>query len=175
MLNVELQSGAAGQLQLLLEGRSANPHWVAWLESGLSELQVRMLAADVRRSQSVQWNASFVLDFRDSRFAPENIDYVRLVSKEAPLSPHGPKLSRSLSLRKADGSIELRCEAPPAPGVIGRLLHRLAGLALFPAEIQLSQTPRGDQKYRMLLRGIAGSAPLVSAHQQLGKALQSID
>lgn len=173
MLNFELQTEATGQHQLSLEGRSANPHWVAWLEAGLAQLRIGIVSANVIRSESVNWKANFVLDFRNSRHTPDSVDYVRLVSAEVTPPGQVPALNRSLSLRRPDGSIELRVEAPPAAGVLGRLLHRLAGLALFPSEIHFSPGTRGC-RYQLVLRGIAGSVPLRSAHEQLGAALAHV-
>lgn len=173
MLNIVLHVEPAGHHQLSLEGRSANPHWVAWLESGLAHLDVRIVSAQVQRRESVNWNAVFVLDFSRSRYEPSSVDYVRIVSHELPLPAKAPSLTRSLSVCRQDGSIELRVEAPAMPGLLGRLLHRLAGLALFPSELRFAPSPRGC-RYTLVLRGIAGSVPLRAAQEQLGNMLATL-
>lgn len=170
MLEANLKPQSSQIQQLTLAGRASHPHWVVWLLSALAREKVAVASAIVSRTDVATWDANFTLDFTRSRVRPEMLDYVRLASTESSLTLAPPAPTRFLMSRRADGSLELLVEAPDHPDVLGGLLHRLAGHALFPSEITLWAVRLG-LRHKLVLRGISGTRPSEATEENVERAL----
>ncbi|MDR3418723.1 MAG: hypothetical protein P4L83_21325 [Nevskia sp.] len=157
-----------GLYELHLQGRSSNPYWIASLFSGLSELGVSIVSGTAVQNAQSGWNARIALNFRGAQARPDGIDYAALVKRRfdaGTLEP--PQLSDFAVAVAEDRSLEITVSAPDQVGFVGRLLLKIASLALFPVELDIT-TVAGLIRDRIVLRGIGRAAP----GEEVRKSLQ---
>jgi len=158
---------------LNMHGRLHRPHWVAQLFASLSQLHVSILSGRAEQTRGGEWESKFILNFATSSTDPKSLDYSAL-AEQSPSGerPAPPKLSHFEIIRRSDLLVELRVEGPDQIGFLASILARVSGLALFPAELEID-TPHGQIKDCIVLRGIADRGPSEAAYQSLDRMLRS--
>jgi hypothetical protein len=170
-MNATVQPLAEGLHQLRLEGRSANPHWVLSLFSGLSREGVSIVAGRATRGDQRHWRAEFDLDFAGTKTPPGRLDYESMTRQPVEATAaEAPRLSRWAVVRTSDGSLELTVEGPDQIGFLGRLLAKLSGVGLFPVAMEIN-TVAGRIQDRFELRGIGGASPSATVERVLATIL----
>jgi hypothetical protein len=162
-----LQRLPDGFVEVGLRGEFSHPHWLAYLLRGLSEGQVSLVSGRAVQSDTLEWDARIVLDFRPSQLQPEKLDYVTLAHQRMEMATlAAPQLGSFRIARRSDLQLEVHLEAPDQVGFLGRLLTRVSSLGLFPSEMEIA-TVGGRIKDRLVLRGILNKAPTDTVQKSL--------
>lgn len=163
---------AHGLQELKIQGLFPHPHWMVFLLSGLADRQVSVVGGRAIQQINHSWLANFQLDFRRSATQPEGVDYLLLAGQRASHAPTAPPRLTSFSVvRRPDSALEMTVHGPDQLGFLGKLLGEVSLLALYPTEMEIN-TLGGQIKDKIVLRGIAGSAPSESIEHSLRDLLQ---
>lgn len=162
-----LQRLPDGFVEVGLRGEFSHPHWLAYLLRGLSEGQVSLVSGRAVQSDTLEWDARIVLDFRPSQLLPEKLDYVTLAHQRMEMATlAAPQVGSFRIVRRSDLQLEVQLEAPDQVGFLGRLLTRVSSLGLFPSEMEIA-TVAGRVKDRIVFRGIMNKAPTDTVQKSL--------
>lgn len=162
-----LQRLPDGFVEVGLRGEFSHPHWLAYLLRGLSESQVSLVSGRAVQSDTLEWDARIVLDFRSSQLLPEKLDYVTLAHQRMDMATlAAPQLGGFRIARRSDLQLEAHLDAPDQVGFLGRLLTRVSSLGLFPSELEIA-TISGRIKDRIVFRGIMNKAPTDTVQKSL--------
>ena len=162
-----------GDHELRLQGQFERAHWVAFLFSGLSRLEIAVISGKATRDRDRNWNARFTLDFRGSQAVPERVDYLQLAQQETTSAFAPPLLSEFAITRRSDQALEVILQGPDQIGFLGRILLKLSLLTLFPIEMEIN-TVSGRIHDRIVFCGIGGLPPGTSVDASLEAMLRGL-
>ena len=161
-----IEAEAGGLHRVELEGAFGHPHWLAFLCSGLSAEGVAVVSGEASRPEPMRWRGHFLLD------GPvEGLDVVTLAVRRSTLrDSSAPVLSSYAVVRRTDGDLELKVEAPDSLGFLGRLLSRVSLLTLLPVALEIA-TVNGRIVDTFVLSGIGSAAPSAEVAEALEQML----
>lgn len=162
-----------GLHELHIKGRFYHPHWLAFLLSGLSQLNISTVAGTALSKEQQEWDARLVLDFGKSNSNPDRVDYVTLAETRTTLRSSTIQLSTFKVSPRASGTIEVHLEGRDQLGFLGAFLTRVSLLGLFPSEVKI-ETNAGYISDRIVLTGLAGAPPDEIAVQSLEAMLHDL-
>ncbi|MCU1603033.1 MAG: hypothetical protein JWO22_3742 [Frankiales bacterium] len=164
---IETQAGGLHRVELA--GSFGHPHWLAFLCSGLSAKGVAVVSGKASRPEPMRWEGHFLLDGQ-----VDGLDVIELAGRRSTVRDSAaPALSSYSVVRRTDGDLELKVQAPDALGFLGRLLSRVSLLTLLPAGLEIA-TVNGGIVDTFVLSGIGSAAPsaeVVDALEQMLAAM----
>jgi UTP:GlnB (protein PII) uridylyltransferase len=160
-----------GRAALTLDGVFEHPHWLAQLAAALAHDGVSIINGSAMRTSTRAWSASFELDTSMARatFGPRAISFaLRQSPVRTSASVH--LLGCTVQRRVPENMISLRVTAEDELGFLGRLLRRLALLALVPIELHIT-TKEGRIDDEFVLARVGGAAPTKEVEEALSQML----
>jgi UTP:GlnB (protein PII) uridylyltransferase len=157
--NIDVVEVGASRAALTLDGSFEHPYWLAQLAASLAGDGVSIVGGSAMRTERHAWSASFDLDtsMASATFGPRAIAFA-LRHPPVRTSSSVRVLSWDVQHRQQDGMIGLRVTAEDEVGFLGRLLRRLALLALIPIEMHVA-TADGRLDDTFVLARVGGVAP----------------
>jgi hypothetical protein len=168
--SIDVVEVGAGRAALSMEGGFEHPHWLAQLAAALANDGVSIISGSATRSADHAWLACFELDtsHASSTFGARGIAFSL---RQPPIRVPGTvQLVGWTVQRRGDDLLELRIQAEDSVGFLGRLLQRLALLALIPVELRI-RTDAGRIDDEFVLARAGGATPPKEVEEALANML----
>ncbi len=162
--DTQIESLGGSLYKLELTGKLA-PGWVARLSTGLANNRINVLRFKAEKTSPIEWSATLELDFSESQYLPNSIDYLRLAKDtKTPPAVESVKLDTFTVDKspKHGGCLFVELTGPDRIGFLAALVNMFGMYSLNPVEINI-ETIENRVYDRFWLKGLGGSTPSESA------------
>jgi hypothetical protein len=151
------------------------PGWSAALSLALSEAKVDIERLSAVKATGNRWIVELLVKTSPGSSDVKRLDLVALAWSSTRGVPPGRVVLEDYHIdeRENDGALLLDVRAADRTGFLATLLACLAGLSLFPEQLEV-ETVDGEVRDSFVLKGIGGSYPSESIRQALETTLQDL-
>ena len=171
--SVSVEDGPHGRTFVRLAGNFPIG-WMGTLSLGIAEAGLSIERGEARRIDRRRWEIELELNTSLPDGKPAALDYLLLATRRRRQAPHAIVIEAYTIDRYPErGTLVLDLKGVDCVGFLGSLLDRLAGLLLFPVEMEI-ETVGSHAVDRLCLQGLGGQPPSQEAEHVLAEVLEGL-